>query len=75
MNTYIITHTVYKMYTTTTNNNNKLLWRLSPQEPELRSEQDRIIKHNRDDGRAKVSIRTMDNRTFMVEMQFGIDMS
>ena len=33
----------------------------------------RIIKHNREQGRAKVSIRTRDNRTFMVEMQFGID--
>ena len=34
-----------------------------------------IIKHNREQGSAKVSIRTRDNRTFMVEMQFGIDMS
>ena len=35
----------------------------------LRSEaqQNRIIKHNREQGRAKVSIRTRDNRTFMVE--------
>ena len=29
--------------------------------------------HNREQGRAKVGIRTRDNRTFMVEMQFGID--
>ena len=35
----------------------------------------KISKHNREQGRAKVSIRTRDNRTFMVEMQFGIDMS
>ena len=32
-----------------------------------------IIKHNCEQGRAKVSIRTRENRTFMVEMQFGID--
>ena len=38
------------------------------------AQQNRIIKHNREQGRAKVSIRTRDNQTFMVEMQFGIDM-
>ena len=38
------------------------------------AQQNIIIKHNREQGRAKVSIRTRDNRTFMVEMQFGIDM-
>ena len=36
-------------------------------------QQHSIIKHNREQGRANVSIRTRDNRTFMVEMQFGID--
>ena len=39
------------------------------------AQQNRIIKHNREQGCTKVSIRTRDNRTFMVEMQFGIDMS
>ena len=39
------------------------------------AQQNRIIKHNREQGRAKVSIRTRDNRIFVVEMQFGIDMS
>ena len=39
------------------------------------AQQNRIIKHNRKQGRAKVSIRTTDNRTFMVEMQFGIEIS
>ena len=38
------------------------------------AQQNRISKHNRDQGRAKVSIKTRDNRTVMVEMQFGIDM-
>ena len=37
------------------------------------AQQNRIIKHNREQGRAKVSIRTRDNRTFMVELQFGIN--
>ena len=37
------------------------------------AQQDRISKRNRKQGRAKVSIRTRDNRTFMVGMQFGID--
>ena len=37
--------------------------------------QNRISKHNRKQGRAKVSIRTRDNRTFMMGMQVGIDMS
>ena len=37
------------------------------------AQQNRIIKHNHEEGRAKVSIRTRDNRTFMVGMQFGID--
>ena len=36
------------------------------------AQQNRIIKHNREQGRAKVSIRMRDNRTFMVEIQFGI---
>ena len=36
-------------------------------------QQNRIIKHNREQSRAKVSIRTRDNRRFMVEMQFGTD--
>ena len=52
------------------NNNNSLLWRLHSQEPELRYATKRIIKHNREQGRAKVIIRTRDNRRFMVEMQF-----
>ena len=39
------------------------------------AQQNRIVKNNREQGRAKVSISTRDNRTFMVEMQFGIDMS
>ena len=38
-----------------------------------KAQQNRIIKHNHEQGRAKVSIRTRENRTFMVEMQFGID--
>ena len=37
--------------------------------------QNRISKRNRKQGRAKVSVRTRDNRTFMVGKQFGIDMS
>ena len=39
------------------------------------SQQNRIIKHNNEQGSAKVIIRTRDNRRFMVEMQFGINMS
>ena len=39
------------------------------------AQQNRISKRNRKQGRAKVCIRTRDNRTFMVGMQFGIDMS
>ena len=31
-----------------------------------------IIKHNRKQGRAKVIIRTSDNRRIVVEMQFAI---
>ena len=31
------------------------------------AQQNRIIKHNREQGCAKVSIRTRDNQTFMVE--------
>ena len=31
-----------------------------------------IIKHNREQGRAKVIIRTRDNQRCMAEMQFGI---
>ena len=37
------------------------------------AQQSRIIKHNREQGRAKVIIRTRDYRRFMVEMQFGIN--
>ena len=37
------------------------------------AQQNRIIKHNRGQGHAKVIIRTRDNRRFMVEMQFGIN--
>ena len=37
------------------------------------AQQNRIVKHNRKQGRAKVIIRTRDNRRFMVEMQFGIN--
>ena len=37
------------------------------------AQQNRISKRNRKQGRAKVSIRTRDNQTFMVGMQFGID--
>ena len=36
-------------------------------------QQNRIIKHNREQGHAKVIIRTTSNRRFMVEMQFGIN--
>ena len=39
------------------------------------AQQNRISRRNRKQGRAKVSIRTRDNRTFLVGMQFGIDMS
>ena len=39
----------------------------------LEAQQNRIIKHNREQGRAKVIIRTRDNRRFISEMQFGID--
>ena len=38
-------------------------------------QQNRIIKHNREQGRTKVIIRMRDNQRFMVEMQFGINMS
>ena len=37
------------------------------------AQQNIIIKHNREQGCAKVRIRTRDIRTFMVEMQFRID--
>ena len=37
-------------------------------------QQNRIIKHNREQGRAKI-IRMRVHRRFMVEMQFGINMS
>ena len=37
------------------------------------AQQNRISRRNRKQGREKVSIRTRDNRTFMVGMQFGID--
>ena len=39
------------------------------------AQQNRIIKHSHEQGRAKVIIRTRDNQRFMVEMQFGINMS
>ena len=39
------------------------------------AQQNIIIKRNREQGRPKVIIRTRDNRRFMVEMQFGINMS
>ena len=39
------------------------------------AQQNRISRRNRKQGRAKVSIRMRDNCTFMVGMQFGIDMS
>ena len=39
------------------------------------AQQNRISRRNRKQGRAKVNIRTRDNRTFMVGMHFGIDMS
>ena len=39
------------------------------------AQQNRLIKHNPEQGRANVIIRTSDNRGFMVEMQFGINMS
>ena len=39
------------------------------------AQQKRIIKDNREQARAKVDIRTRDNRRFTVEMQFGIHMS
>ena len=57
------------------NNNNEFLLCLHPQEPELRGATNRIIKHNRKQGRSKVIIRTRDHPRFMVEMQFGINMS
>ena len=38
-------------------------------------QQNRIIKHNREQGCTKVIIRMRDNFRFMVEMQFGINMS
>ena len=37
------------------------------------AQQNIIIKHNREQGRANVIIRTRDNRRFMVEMQFRIN--
>ena len=39
------------------------------------AQQNRIIKHNREQGRVKVVIRARDNRIFMLEMQFGINVS
>ena len=38
------------------------------------AQQNRIIKHNREQGRANVFTRTRDNRRYMAEMQFGINM-
>ena len=38
------------------------------------AQQSRIIKHNREQGRAKVITRTRDNRKFMMGMQIGITM-
>ena len=37
-------------------------------------QQNTIIKHNHEQGHAKVIIRTRDSQRFMVEMQFGINM-
>ena len=37
------------------------------------AQQNRIIKHNHEQRRAKVIIRTRDNQRCMVEMQFGIN--
>ena len=37
------------------------------------AQQNRNIKHSHEQGRAKVIIRTRDNRRFIVEMQFGIN--
>ena len=37
------------------------------------AQQNRIIKHNREHGCAKVIIKTKYNRRFMVEMQFEIN--
>ena len=37
------------------------------------AQQNRINKHNREQGRTKVNNRTRDNRRFMDEMQFGIN--
>ena len=39
------------------------------------AQQNKIIKHSHEQGRAKLIIRARDNRRFMVEMQFGINMS
>ena len=38
-------------------------------------QQNRIIKHNREQGRAKVIIRMRDNRRFMVEISASYDNS
>ena len=37
------------------------------------AQQNKIIKHSREQVRAKVIIRTRNNRRFMVKMQFGIN--
>ena len=39
------------------------------------AQQNRIIKHNREQGPANVINRTRDHRRFMVGMQFGVNMS
>ena len=39
------------------------------------AQQNRIITHNREQGRVKVIIRTIENQRFMVEMQIGINIS
>ena len=39
----------------------------------LNLQQNRIIKHNREQGYTKVIIRTGDHQKFLVEMQFGIN--
>ena len=37
------------------------------------AQQNRIIKHNREQGRTKLIIRTRNHRIFMLEIQFGIN--
>ena len=46
---------------------------MAPRNLSSEAQQNRIIKHNREQGRAKVIIRTKDNRRFIMEIQFGIN--